>query len=195
VTKVARLDFTTVALDAFAYLISNFGFVTTISDPEHVRFEGNGVFVSVRFDGRRSYELGVELGLLRPLYGGRERRFTLGEVLRLAGAAEEKDLATAIVTEQVALERFTSEMAACLEKYGCPLLRGQQDAFEQLGSLSDRESSEYQRRNELRFAIENALRAWKEGNYVRVVAELGPVEPDLLPSDRKRLAIARTRIP
>jgi len=192
---MASLHFTSAALDAFAYLVSDFGFVTTRSDPEHVRFEGNGVFVSVRFDGRRSYELGVELGPLQPLYEGRERRFNLGEVLRLAGASEAEGLATVMVTEQAALERFTSRMATCLRRYGSPLLRGEQEAFKRLGALGDAESRAYQHRNELRFAVEDAQRAWKSGDYQQVVAALEPFEAELSASDRKRLAMARSRLP
>ena len=190
---MTTLDFTSVALDAFAYLKSDFGFVTTKTEPEHVRFEGNGVFVSVRFDARRSYELGVEFGPLHPLYDGRERRFNLGELLRLAGAPEAEELATVMVTEQAALEEFASKMASCLRKYGRPLLRGEREVFRQLGDLSDRESKAYQHRNELSFAVEEARRAWTEGDYERVVANLSPFEPELAPSDRKRLAMARSR--
>jgi hypothetical protein len=185
------LDFNTVASSAFSYLENEFGFSVSVDTPGHLRFEGNGVFVSVRFDGIRSYELSVVVGPLECPHGERDRGFTLGEVLRLAEAPEAKDLALVQVSTQPSLERFARRMADALRTYGPQVLRGEQEAYGKLRALRDRELRTYQRGNDLRFARENARKAWQQRDYAGVVAALGPYELDLAPSETKRLQISR----
>ncbi len=190
---MSSFDLPSVASDAFAFLVADFGFVERIVGPEHVRFEGNGAFVDVRFDAHRSFELVVELGRLRAPAPGAERTFNLGEVLRAAGSPEAADLACVQVVTSGALERFTRRMAEVLRIHGAPLLRGEQEAYERLEAQSDRESRAYEHQKDLEYAIRDAREAWSRGDHPAVVSALEPFEPELPPSERKRLEVSRAR--
>lgn len=180
----ADLDLVAAAAPAFQDLITRFGYTLAQTGPELVRYDGRGVSVWVRFDRHRSYELGVEI-----VRG--ERRFSLGEVLRLAGADD--GVATAQVVQQAALSRAVEGMARALVTYGADVLRGDAIAFENLAALSQNEAAAYQHANDLRFAISDARAAWDRGDFAQVVATLTPFEPALSPSELKRLEMARDR--
>ena len=59
--------FVSLVRNSFDFLISQYGFSVTQEDEYLVRFESNEVFLTVRYDAKRSYEIDLEVGQLSAL--------------------------------------------------------------------------------------------------------------------------------
>jgi len=180
---------------AFGFLAEE-GFAEVRSEPTFVRFERPGVFVNV-FHGRRSYELGVEIGL-RVDGEAREVAYDLATVLSASEAFAPSQRWSATTRDQV--ERFVTRLAELTEQHCLPPLRGDRAALariEELSARRGREDAEAMRADDLR---RRAKEAWTAGDRAAVVAAYDEIESTLTsvtlqPSERKRRDMARDRQP
>ena len=83
-------EFVELAHKFFDPLANRNGLQCMISSESLVRYESNKIFLQIRIDAKRSYEVGVELGQLVLSKTQSERPFNLAEILRLSGSDEAK---------------------------------------------------------------------------------------------------------
>jgi hypothetical protein len=154
-----------------------------------VRWESTEVFVQVRYDARRSFEVGLEIDQLAKDTAQFGPPFSLGEVLGLVGvdlahrpffqASSEEDLNKALKT-----------MARLLLQDGKQLLLNDGAAFRSLARQRDKDCREYAQNKRLTFMRAAAEKAWHEKDYKAVVDIYQAEMPHLSPAELKRYEIA-----
>lgn len=184
------LGFEKLALDTFAFLDSKYGYRCIESGPWRVSFRSSKVFVSIIFDGNRSYELGCEIGLIEHHAGAVP--YNLGELLRCEGNADDQSSAQVTTTES--LSKYAKHIASLLEKFGHSYLLGDDKAFDRLASLRNRECADYAARKRLQQARAMLEEAWRSKQYVRIIELLSPLQEWLEPSEVKKLQYARKQL-
>ena len=83
-----QLGFTSEVLSMFHFLIQDYGFKCVETDVTFVRYESESIFVNI-YHGRRSYELGVEIGKLEKDEFIPESRYTIGEIMDFVGVRKD----------------------------------------------------------------------------------------------------------
>ncbi len=187
-------DFAKLAQDKFSFLVSEYSFCCVEATNYVVRFESDKVFVSVRYDASRSFELDVEVGELNVLYGGEERPFNLGEILRLEGAEKKERYTFFQASEPEALTNCTARLALLLSTYGVEFLKGNKYSFKRLSTFREKECNQYALETELTDIRRKVQVAWKDKNYSRVVELYQPVEDVISEAEKKKLAFAKKQI-
>jgi len=185
--------FEQIARDAFKFLESEHSFECVESGPWHVRYESAMVFVSIHFDGMRSYELGCSIGRLDDMEGSRRVPFDVGEIFRCEIGSGEVPQSGFQVTNNDALQRASVFLAESLRRYGGKFLEGDDESFKAVSVLRNRECDEYEVKNRIRHAREATDEAWRSGNYHKVVELLSPLQEWLEPSEVKKLEYARKK--
>lgn len=188
-----NLDFAGPAKISFNFLVTEYNFKLVQANDFLILYESDKIFVNVRFDNDRSYELDVELGERDALFNGRERPFSLTEVLRLKGAPAKDSYRCIMTSTQPVLVKFIAGLADRLKRYGAEFLDADKMAFEQLGDQREREGLAYAADQEST-AVRRAVKdAWKEKDYHKIVELYESIEPHILPSERKKLEYARKK--
>jgi hypothetical protein len=188
ITSLAKL-----APQSFGFLEASYGFRRVLSNEAAVRWETDGVFVQVRYDAHRSYEVGLEIGQLTAEAARLGPTFSLGEVLGLAGfpladrpfyqASTEERLKTAI-----------EGIARLLAQHGTPLLRNDADVFRSLAQQRDKDGKSYAEERTLKRMRSAADKAWHEHDYRAVVDLYREQIRHLTPAEAKRYEIAARHI-
>lgn len=186
------LGFEQLALEAFGFLESKYGYQCVESGPWRVTYRSSKVLVSAIFDGNRSYELGCEIGRTDNYAGSGEVPFNLGELLRCEGEVDAQS--SAQVTTAESLAKYAKHLASLLEKYGHPFLLGDDAAFGRLASLRNRECADYATGKRLQQARAKLEDAWRSKKYVQIVELLSPLQEWLEPSEVKKLQYARKQL-
>jgi hypothetical protein len=102
----------------------------------HVRYENDRVSFGVGWDRRRSYELGVSVGLKS---AGRDAlTFDLWDILRFQGAAETRWVGGLSVDPQQDLQEPIRKLANLTRSYGHLFLQGDADAFKSIAEFTGR---------------------------------------------------------
>ena len=186
------LGFEKIALDAFQFLQAQYGFRCVEFNQWNVRYESESVFVSVYFDGTRSFELGCSFGRLNDLKKPYPESFDFGDLLRCeVGSVEGSSFQ---VTTSDALKKFTNLLAEKLERHGSRILVGDDSAFDLILKLRDQANLEYAREERLEQIRHSLEKAWRAKEYQKVVELLAPVQEWLTPSEVKKLEYARKRL-
>jgi len=175
---------------SFSFLETEFGFKCHLLADGILRYETEDVFVLVGYDGRRSYELTLDLGQKGT---STERAFNFGEVLRSAKAPE--NIASSYqVNSEESLKTFLQTLAQALQSYGVDFLRNDASAFTRLAQLRGREGKEYALERGLRNARREADIAWRKKNYEAVVKSLKPFRAALTAAEVGKLEFAETKL-
>ena len=177
------LGFVESARSAFAFLERLYAFEITRTEPTLVRYESADVFVNV-FHGRRSREVGVEIGLLSAEHG-----FGLSVLQEIHPNDTNSKNSRPTCTSREAVAAALGDHAHLLERIGGSALVG--DAAE-YGRLQAHMSSYWDQRN-LDGIRERAWAAFGAKDYARVVELIARYEKYLSPAERKKLEIARSR--
>ena len=188
------LDFKDHVLKSFDFLQSGYSFRCVDANDYSVRYESDAVFVVVRFDNGRSFELDVEIGQRGVLYDGQERPFNMGEVLRLKGVEKKEGYSFFQASDQSRLGNAINRLSELLKKYGDDLLRGGRFAFKSLINFRTRECEEYAVTRDLKFIRSEAEKAWKKKDYSKVVSLYGPVKSHISGSEKKKLEYAERHL-
>lgn len=181
--------FETATLNAFGYLVSEFGYKVVEQSPGVVVYRGSRVVVTIRHDFNRSYELALDFGEENQL----PPHFNFGEALRACGAPA-KLPASYQVSAETKLPKFVDALAGSLRSYCCELLLGAPKAFQQLRNLREAECETFGRERELRYARDAAGKAWSLGDYQQVVNVLKPHDGSLSKPEKMKLEIARKKV-
>jgi hypothetical protein len=127
----ARLGFAAVASHEFGFLLG-MGFRLVDLSDTLARYETDRRFVRV-FHGRRSYELGVEVGRWVDIDGAaREQAFPLRDVVALTQDPHTIGFGGTSATSAVSVRRFLGRLAAWTREYALPLLDDGDGLFDQM---------------------------------------------------------------
>lgn len=181
-----------IAKQAFSYLIADYGMQVVIENDDVVRFESPSVFVQIRFDHARSYELGVELGLT-DTKDRHEPPFNLAEVMREKHAPEADYVAHLQMSSSVIDLATANKLAFFLRLYARDLLEGDTEGFARIASHRNSEVLEYDHARRLRWALAESDNAWERRDFERVALVLEPFSSSLSPAQKLRLEIAKSR--
>lgn len=188
-----NLNFSEVVTRRFSFLTTEYKFKLVESSEHLVRYESDKIFVNVRYDRDRSYELDVEIWERNVLPEEQDRPFSLAEALRNNGAPEESLYRCIQASTQPVLEAFIDSLADSLRRYGEEFLIGNKRAFAELGDQRDRECSVYAIDQKLVAVRRSAEEAWRDKNYVKIIALYESIEAYITPSERKKLVYARNK--
>lgn len=186
------LGFETIAKSAFVFLENKYGFLCVETGPWKVAYRSPNVFVTARFDGNRSYEIGLELGRIDNYAGSLDVPYNLGELLRTEGQSNE--VTSYQVTTTEALRKYTFRLASLLREHGHSFLIGDDLAFCRVAELRNTESLNYAMENELRQTRVSLEDAWRKKEYLRIVELLSPLQEWLEPSELKKLQYAQKHL-
>ena len=98
------------------------------------------------------------------------------------------------MSDETKLSKFVDALAGSLKSYCSELLLGAPKAFRQLRILREAECEAFGRERELRYARDDASKAWSLGDYQQVVNVLMPHEDSLSKSEKMKLEIVRKRV-
>ncbi|HFD11997.1 MAG TPA: hypothetical protein ENJ32_05980 [Crenotrichaceae bacterium] len=180
--------------DEFSYLVENYGFHCVSATVFDVRFESDTVFVDVRYDANRSYEIGIEVGQKNVLFDGKERPFNLGEILRLRGVAEKEGYKAFQAADSVSLINCISRLSSWLEIYAVDFLQNDRFSFKRLSDFREKECDQYELETKLSHIRREVQIAWSNKDYLKVLELYQPVESFLSEVEKKKLAFAQRQI-
>lgn len=181
-----------IAKQTFSYLTVDYGMQVVIANDNVVRFESPSVFVQIRFDHDRSYELGVELGLTDS-EDRHEPPFNLAEVMREKQAPEADYVAHLQMSSSVIDPAAVDKLAVFLRQYARDLLEGDAMGFARIAARRNSEVLEYDHVRRLRLALAESENAWETRDFARVALLLEPFLSSLSPAQKLRLEIAKRR--
>jgi hypothetical protein len=177
--------FVRVALPAFQFLISEFGYRLVANDGcSNIKYASDSVLVSVDYE--YGFEIDVTIGLLDELSNAVPLRLVVelggGELEPLIQASTEERLRT-----------FVPLLAMRLREFGRDALSGDRTIFEELMRMGQADADATTRdfaQRQLHRKIESA---WRDKEYKKVVTLLESL-PDRTPLDDKRLNYARDQL-
>ncbi|MFA5794640.1 MAG: hypothetical protein WC980_06190 [Candidatus Brocadiia bacterium] len=172
------------ALEAFGFLVKEFGFKCTQKGPQRVRYESKSVFAVVSQDPQ-SYKIEFIIGRLPDT--AESLNYTIVDIINSAGAAKEAGNTSFQSSDEKTARRMILELAGLVKKYAPAFLAGDDAAFKRLEDMATREEQKKVRQYDLAMARKNAEFAWQKQNFQKVVEFLEPVKCDLLPAELKRL--------
>lgn len=178
----------------FDPLANRYGLRFVTSTPDSVRFTNEGVFLQLMYDATRSFELRVEIGEILISTEQPENPFELSEVLKLHSAPETAYVERLQTNDPEMLVEVIKRLSELTDKYAAYLFEGKKADFIQLGRFRDKACAEYALSRDLKYARENAERAWLDKNYLVVVNTYKPFESELTAMENKRLAFAEKQI-
>jgi hypothetical protein len=136
-----KIGFTPGVLRHFAFLETDYSFRCVYSSSQDVRWEDSVVFVDLRFDSQRSYELYLSVGRLAVLVDGQHVPFGLDEISRFGGGAWGSWAVHA--RDEGELDERLREVASILKDVGQRFLLTDAQAFAELAVQRQRECTEY----------------------------------------------------
>ena len=186
------IPFSDEAKRQFERVAEKYRFECVAADERRVRYESTDVFLDVRFDNGRSYDLGIEIGQIIP--NKIERPFSLAEILRLKNVSEGRSIDGFSASSVTKLRDGLKTLADLTLNYADDFLRGRVSSFVQVPDLREKESLDYAIQRDLRTARAKAVKAWNTKDYAGVIAAYEPVKSHLEPSEVKRLQYSQSKI-
>jgi hypothetical protein len=188
-----QLGFTSEVLSSFHFLVEDYNFKCVKTDVTFVRYESKFVFVNI-YHGRRSYELGVEIGKLENHLPIREDWYSIGEIMDLMGVRKNLRFTFFQASSKDQIQILVRKLAEYVKKYAKPILDGHYEIFEKLEILRKNNSDAYIREAELQNIRERADIAWKQKDYVKFIELYNQVKDGLTSIEGKKLDYARKKL-
>ena len=186
--KLAMTGFELSVLNAFRYLVDDFGYQLAKRSRGLITYRGNGVFVTISHDFNGLCELSLFLGEENHLLS-----FAFGKALRSCNAPAELP-SSYQVSDEARLPKVIGELANSLRSHCSELLVGDRQAFRQLEKLQEVECNAFERDRRLRSAREAANQAWSTGDYQQLIDAFSPHEDALRKSEKMKLEFARKKL-
>lgn len=190
-TEVDRshLGFIEAVLSAFDFLTKEYGFHCVKADNTWVRYESKSVFVNI-YHELASYELEVEIGLLDEL----EYSYSIGEIIELMAAQKETRYSFFQASTPERVKKYITELAKLVRKYATSALYGDTHYFKQLEKISLQIAEMVTKKYQLSSIRAEAIKAWQEKNYTKLVKLYKLIKEDLTPAEAKKLEYAKKRL-
>jgi hypothetical protein len=193
ISNRTQLGFTPEVLSVFNFLIQDYDFKCVKTDVTFVRYESGSIFVNI-YHGRRSYELGVEIGKLEKDPNVPENWYTIGEILDFVGVRKDLKFTFFQTSNKDQIKILLKRLAEYVKNYAGAILRGEVEILKKIQILREEKSDAYIKEMNLRHIREMADVAWKQKDYVKFVGLCSPVEDDLTPVEAKKLEYARKKL-
>ncbi|MEQ8766971.1 MAG: hypothetical protein RL885_23860 [Planctomycetota bacterium] len=171
--------------EAFRYL-SDWSFRVVRSEDTLVRFESDRVFIQV-FHGRTSFEIGLEVGLLR---NASRLDHDLSAVIELTDPDAAQRGQPGFASQPTRVATLLTEPAELFRQYGRTVAQGDAEVFRRLETIGMKRSESLA----LRSMVARALEAFRKGDWRTVAEELSSIESVLSPAERKKLEYARRKL-
>lgn len=155
-----------------------------------VRYESERIFLNI-YHGRRSYEIGVEVGLLSD---GGDERYRLPDVLAAILGPDHAHRTYLQASSPEALATCVRESAALVEQYYAPLLEGIPEVWDKVAASTAEASRQYTKQVVQQPVREAADSAWKRKDYRKVIDLYTSIIEDLSATERKRLGYAKKHV-
>lgn len=178
---------------AFNYLLTDYGFSCVRIEPTFLRYESPLVFINI-YHGRKSSELGVEIGQLHNLLGERENFYTIGEVMDLMGVREKLRFTFFQASTRERVRNLIPKLAEYVREYARPILEGDTNIFQSLQELRSKKSEEFMRNMFLSHIREESEKAWRKKDYAKLVELYNSMKGDLTTLELKRLEYVQKRL-
>jgi hypothetical protein len=188
-----QLGFTPEVLSVFHFLTQDYDFKCVKTDITFVRYESGSIFVNI-YHGRRSYELGVEIGKLEKNPNVQEISYTIGEIMDFVGVRKDLKFTFFQSSNKDQIKILVRKLAEYVKSYAGPILNGDLKILEKVQILQKEKSDAYIKEMNLRHIREIADVAWKQKDYVKFLGLYSPVEDDLTPVEAKKLEYARKKL-
>lgn len=184
VVSIADLEFETAVRASFD-VIEQYDFQCVSSSETEVVYHSDLVEVAITFD-RRSYEIAVELKLLRD-----EHAIHFSRLIALASPEEAKRWQLVQASSREKIKSLVPQLAALLLQYGRGALRGDAEVFDEMKTVEELDAQRTTHGIEARQARRRAEAAWRAKNYSEVVSALAPIQEHLVPSELMKLDYAK----
>ena len=171
---------------AFIFLKLEYDFLCTNQSETNIRFEGNGVFVSIYF-GRQSYEIGLEIGLIEDrLTNG----YGLGSLISYHRQNKDKQFRFSIAKTREQVNFSVNDLAKLLKECGKKALRGDKNVYRQLKSDANAYWEDI-RTSKIRI---DAAKSFSKGDYKTSISLYEKISNNLSPSENKKIKIAKNKV-
>lgn len=185
------LSFAESVKNAFSFLADNHGFRAAEAGATFVRYESNKMFINI-YHGRRSYEVGVEVG---PLSDAEANRYGLPDVLgALLGGGRPENAYYFQASDREGVRRCVEAVASLVERYYGEMLEGDPLVLKRVEAFTSERNDEYTRKVVQQPTRDSAERAWQEKDYPTVAQLYGSIRSDLTPVEQKRMEYAKKQI-
>jgi hypothetical protein len=188
-----QLGFTSEVLSTFHFLTQDYDFKCVKTDITFVRYESGSIFINI-YHGRRSYELGVEIGKLEKDPNAQEIGYTIGEIMDFAGVRKDLKFTFFQSSNRDQIKILVRKLAEYVKSYAGPILNGDLKILKKVQILQKEKSDAYIKEMNFRHIREMADVAWKQKDYVKFVGLYSPVEGDLTSVEAKKLEYARKKL-
>lgn len=188
-----QLGFTSEVLSSFHFLIKDYDFKCAKTESTYIRYESDFIFVNV-YHGRRSYELGVEIGKLEKNHPIQENGYSIGEIMDLMDVRKDLKFTFFQASSKDQVQILVRKLAGYVKRYAKPILDGDYGIFEKIRILRKNKSDTYIREIDLRNIREMADIAWRQKDYVKFVELYNQVKDALTSIEAKKLDYARKKL-
>jgi hypothetical protein len=188
-----QLGFVSEVMSAFRFLLTDHGFSCVKIEPTFIRYESTSIFVNI-YHGRRSSELGVEIGKLGNISGLKENWYTLGEVMDLMGVREKLGFTFFQASTRERIQILVPKLAEYVRKYAGSIFEGNLQIFERSRDLRHKKSEGYMKEIFLSQIREEAEKSWHNKDYAKLVELYDSMKDDLTFLEVKKLEYAQKRL-
>lgn len=182
----ARFGFPPAVRKHFAYLI-DLGFTVVHTEPTYMRFESDQIAVNL-YHGRKSCELGAEIGLL----GGPEYPFMA--LIRLTDPDLADRYKNTVALTRDSVGKGVQKLSETFKEHAWGALRGDLTVFARLDEQRKEMAHERATRMKVKRVRPGASEAFRVKNFERAVQLYESIESELTDAELKKLEYARKQI-
>lgn len=188
-----QLGFKEEALNAFSFLLKDYGFHLVKEETTFLRYENDKVFVNI-YHGRASFELGFEIGLLPQSIMDSETKHSLLEIIELHNKQKDLDYTFFQASTKDRVVEYIPKLSHLVKLYAKDALLGDASVFKKLGEIQLNKSNKYIKEMELRRTRQAVEKAWNVNNYSKVITLYETIKNYMTSSERKKFDYAVKKV-
>lgn len=187
VVNRSDLQFVEVVQGVFRFLGEDYGFrLAHLDSPTFVRYESATTFLNV-YHGRKSYEIGVEIGRIADPLG---QSYRLPDVLSALLGQDDRRRFSFQASDPNGVRRCVHAVAELVARHCGSLLKGDDEAFGRVAAQRAEATRVLTKDVVQRSVREAAEKAWHAKDYAKVRELYDSICDGLSPVERKRLEYA-----
>lgn len=178
----SQLRFSKTVLSEFIFLTKEYNFSCKLCEDTFVRYESDKVFVDI-FHGRVSYEVGLQLGLLKY---GRDTGYGLGSIISFTDPEKGNKFRYCMTSTPEGVRKGVRKTAQLLKKYGDKALLGDSIVFQWLSE----DVEKYWAEREAKQIRPKAEKAFRDKDFKNAAKLYKSIEHSLTLAEEKKLKYA-----